>query len=249
MKKLLLSGILLALTASVALAGTLNLTYGAGCWADGTPLTSRTFACNSNSGNFSMTGSFIPTVAKNDWAGMSAILDGHTLEGVNLPDWWQFSNTGACRQASMSTSADFTTAPGGCLDIWLGAAVGGIAAYQTTLFPPPAPLNVPPPNRFRLKIGYVLASNQVIPADGSEYYGFRVTINNTKTMGTPSCAGCATPLTMVLEEIGSTGEASGVEKITVPASNGCLTWQVGGPDCGATPARNSTWGQVKSLYR
>ena len=73
MKKLLLSGILLALTASVALAGTLNLTYGAGCWSDGTPLTAKTFACTSNTGNMQITGSFIPTVAKDDWAGMSAM--------------------------------------------------------------------------------------------------------------------------------------------------------------------------------
>ena len=136
-----------------------------------------------------------------------------------------------------------------CQDLFGGNAVGGVAAYQTTLFPPPFPLNVPPPNRFRLKIGFVLATNGTIPADGTEYYAFRATVNNTKTVGTPSCAGCLTPLTMVLEEIGSTGETSGVEKITIPAGNGCLTWQTGGPSCGSTPALNSTWGQVKSLYR
>jgi len=249
MKKLLLSVILLALTASVALAGHLNLNYGAGCWSDGTPLAAKTFACNVNSGNFQMTASFIPTAPRADWVGMTAILDGHTQPGVPLPAWWQFYNTGSCRQASMSTSADFTSSPAiGCMDPFGGLANGGIGAYQTTLYPPPAPLNVPPANRFRLKVAYGLTTEGDLPV-GVEYYAFRATVNYLKTMGTTACAGCATPLTMVLEEIRSTGLASGSELITLPAGNGCLTWQVGGPGCGETPAVNSTWGQVKSLYR
>ncbi len=250
MKKLLLSGILLALTTSVALAGTLNVNYGGGCWSDGTPLAAKTFACNTNTGSFQFTASFIPTVAKTDWLGMTAIFDGHTLSGVDLPAWWQLSNTGSCRQASLSTSADFTGSPQvGCVDPFLGLAAGGIAAYQTTLFPAPYPINVPAPNRFRLKVGYGIVVNITVPGDGTEYYAFRGTINYTKTVGTNSCAGCSTPLTMVLEEIGSTGETSGVERITMPAGNNCLTWQTGGPGCLETPANNTTWGQVKSLDR
>ena len=250
MKKLLLSGILLALTASVALAGSFNLNYGGGCWSDGTPLTSKTFACNTNTGNVQFTASFIPLVAKTDWLGVTVILDGASNSGVNLPDWWQFFNTGACRSASLSVSGDFTGSPGvGCVDPFSGLAAGGIAAYQTTLYPPPFPLNVPPPNRFRLKVGLGITTNISIPGDGTEYYAVRGTINYGKTVGTPACAGCLVPLTMILEEIGSTGEASGVEKITTPAANQCLSWQVGGPSCLETPAVNSTWGQVKSLYR
>jgi hypothetical protein len=250
MKKLLLSVILLALTASVALAGNLNINYGGGCWSDGTPLAAKTFACTSNTGNMQMTGSFIPTVHKTDWLGMTAILDGHTIEGVNLPDWWQLFNTGACRQASLSVSGDFTGSPQvGCVDPFSGLAAGGIGAYQTTLYPPPFPLNAPPPNRFRLKIAYGLTGEYALPVDGTEYYAFRVTVNNLKTVGTPSCAGCLTPLTMILEEIVSVSLVHGNETITLPAGNNCLTWQGGGPSCGETPALNSTWGQVKSLYR
>ncbi len=251
MKKLLLSGILLALTASVALAGTLNVNYGTGCWSDGTPLAAKTFACNSNSGASTIiTASFIPAVAYPDWVGITAILDGHTLTGVDLPAWWQLYNTGACRATSLSTSADFTTAPMvTCVDPFGGLAQGGIGAYQTTLYPPPFPLNVPPTNRFRLKVAYGITSEYALPADGTEYYGFRATINNAKTVGTGSCAGCSTPLTIVLEEVVSTSLVNGKEIITLPAGNNCLTWQSGGPGCLETPAVNSTWGQVKSLYR
>ena len=250
MKKLLFSGTLLVLTTSAALAGTLNLNYGGGCWSDGTPLAAKTFACDTNTGNVQFTASFIPTVAKTDWLGMMAILDGTTWPGVGLPDWWQLSNTGACRSAALSVSGDFTSAPQiGCVDPFQGQAQGGIAAYQTTLYPPPFPINVPPPNRFRLKVGLGMMTNISIPGDGTEYYAFRGTINYTKTIGTGACGGCSTPLAMVLTEIGSTGEASGVEYIMMPASNNCLAWQPGPAGCYIVPARATTWGQVKSLYR
>ena len=249
MKKLLLSGVLLALTASVALAGHLNVNYGMGCWSDGTPIAAKTFACTANTGNMMITASFIPTADKADWVGVSGVLDGSTNPGTPLPAWWQLYNTGACRSAALTVSGDFIAAPQvGCVDIFAGAANGGIGAYQTELYPPPAPLNVPAPERFRLKVAYVLI-DPIFVAGGAEYYAFRATITNVKTVGTGACAGCLTPLTMVLEQINSIGLTSGDEIIVDPAANACLTWQTGGPGCGATPATNSTWGQVKSLYR
>ncbi len=251
MQKLLLGGILLALTAPVALAGTLNLNYGAGCWSDGTPLAAKTFACDTNTGEFQITASFIPAVAKTDWLGVTAILDGQTLAYADLPAWWQLWNTGSCRQAALTTSADFTSSPHiGCADPFLlSPAQGGIGAFETNLYPPPFPMNMPAPSRFRLKVGYGMVINIEIPGDGTEYYAFRATVNYTKTLGTGSCGGCSTPLTMVLTQIQSIGETSGRETITRPAANSCLTWQTAGLPCSAVPARNSTWGQVKSLYR
>ncbi len=250
MKTLLLSGILLALTATVAPAGTLNINFGAGCWSDGTPLAVKTFACDTNSGSMVMTASFIPAVQYPDWVGITAIIDGHTFVGVNLPAWWQLYNTGACRSTSLSVSGDFTMSPRvGCVDPFDGLAQGGIGAYQTTLYPPPYPLNVPAPNRFRLKVAYGIVSEYALPADGTEYYAFRATINYAKTVGTGSCANCQVPVTMLLEEIASTSLVHGKEIIRAAAANYCLKWQTGGLNCWETPAENPTWGQVKSLYR
>jgi hypothetical protein len=78
-------------------------------------------------------------------------------------------------------------------------------------------------------------------------------ITNAKTVGSPSCAGCTTPMHRVhLSQHHHLGQPTGI-KLTEPATPGSnyITWQGGGGNfCpAATPTRNSTWGAVKSLYR
>ncbi len=67
-------------------------------------------------------------------------------------------------------------------------------------------------------------------------------------MGTGSCPGCATDACLNLNEIKSVENTGGVERNTTPLVNAWLNWQSGPYICWV-PARSTTWGRVKSLYR
>ncbi len=249
MNKAVLSTCVLLLSgAPAAHASGFDITYGPGCWLEN-PSSAQTFACDTNEGSMTFTVSCILTQPVPDFVGFSAAVDGETWVGVNLPAWWQLSNAGACRATSLTVSADFTTAPrAACADLFGGLANGGIEAYETIRYPPPPPLNVPPPNHLRLKVAYGLPS-QVEAAAGAWFYLFRATIDHAKTVGTGACGGCLAPLTLHLEEVVAHGTVSGEVVMTKAMNNWCLTWRGGAESCWYVPARNSTWGQVKGLYR
>src|SRR5438874_5667832 len=109
MKKVtLLCGMLLALTASIASAAPgVNLKWN-DCFGDG-GATSRAFACSNNTG----VGALPATGTKNKLeasfelgadlatvSGLEIVIDVATASAA-LPAWWQFKNTGACRQGSL----------------------------------------------------------------------------------------------------------------------------------------------------
>ncbi len=257
MSRVILAACLLALLTTSAHAGGVNFTWGTGCWQDGAA-TLETFACDTNTGSSTLTGSFLLDRDMPRFAALIGIVDLQSSSPV-LPDWWQLSDQAiaplGCRAGLISGSGDFTSAPGGCADPWLGLAVGGVAAWQTQYSPPPPPLEAPASDRARLKIGLVLANVNPLVA-GREYYGFNARIDHAKTVGTGACAGCSVPAVFVLNMI----EAQGVDMatytvvqralLTTPLANSCVFWQAEtASPCSATPARNSTWGQVKSLYR
>ncbi len=252
---LLLCSALLTLGAPAALAGGVNVTWtdaSGGCWSDGVQVASRSFACNTNAGSVTMCGSFVCSVGHPDFVGIEVVVDGRTSDGSALPDWWQLFNSGACRQAALSSSADFTSAPGlGCTDPWLGQAQGGVAAWQTNLFPPPPPANVPTIDWMRLKIAYTTALLRPSPLlAGVEYYGFYATVNYTKTVGAGACAGCTTPVYFALNWI-KVAESTGVVEfatVALPGGNQCLNFNTSGYPCWV-PTRSTTWGQVKAMYR
>ena len=83
---------------------------------------------------------------------------------------------------------------------------------------------------------------------------------NAKTVGLGSCAGCLTPVCIVLNSVNVVAGTSANIKLSGPTNgidSNVATWQGGagvstllGQGCpAATPNRNTTWGQVKSLYR
>src|SRR5690349_7218163 len=127
MKKiLLLSGVLLAFSASMALAaGGLNLAWGPSCWADN-PAASKTWTCATNGATLAtFTGSFTVGSDIPDFVGISAVID-LQANSATLPAWWDFFNPGSCRPTSLSVGADFTTTTTSCNDVFAGQAGGGI---------------------------------------------------------------------------------------------------------------------------
>ncbi len=259
MNRLVLACCSLALTASTALAGGVNLGWNQ-CWPEG-GTANKKFACASNSGSDVLVGSFQPASPHSKFVGIEVILDGQSVLSA-LPDWWQLWNAGACRQAALTASADFLTAPMvACADPWLGLAQGGIAAYQTTLFPPPPPINIPSANVLRIKVAYALVEPETLVA-GTEYYGFKLTISHVNSTGPGACAGCDAGLCLVLTQIKAVDTNGFIEYLTTPIQNQSVSWECATlqeyilpppvclPVSGCTvAARSRTWGQVKAMDR
>ena len=245
-KTLLITGVLLALTASIAsAAGGINLGWNDCVGAGG--LVNKNFICNTNTGNNDMYASFDPPQTLTTVNGNNQLIDLQSASAA-LPDWWQFKNAGSCRLASLIANGG----PGTCADPWTGQGAPGIAAYLVTANTPSMPLN-----RARIIGSIAVASafaGQVDP--GTEYFSMVFRVNNAKTVGSGVCAGCQTAVCIVLNEItitqppGTPGESP---KVVDPLVSNYCTWQggaVGGAGCpGVTPTINKTWGQVKSLYR
>ena len=109
MKYSVLVVFVLALAAPAAQAGGFNLTWGTGCWQDN-PATLNTFACDSNDGSVSFTVSFATDTELPGFSLFQAELDLQS-DSPDLPDWWQLTDSGGCRQGSLSISTDVAAPP------------------------------------------------------------------------------------------------------------------------------------------
>jgi len=245
MKYLVLVLFALAVTAPPARAYGFNLTWGTGCWRDN-PATLSTSACDSDAGSVSFTVSFLSPVSTSVFYGIEAWLDLQS-DTPELPDWWQLTGPGGCRQGSLAVSFDASATPGGCADPWQGRElVFNYVNWSTAAFPRYG--DILAANRAKLYVRHIVAANGVPLPGGVEYYGFTVTISFAKTVGAGACGGCSTPVTIVLNRVNVVG--SNFFSLTTSLDNQCLRWQAGGvTPCSATPTRSSTWGMLKSLYR
>jgi len=239
---------LVALATGSARAGGFNLAWGSGCYAEN-PVVNRTFGCDTGTlRDATIVGSFQIDRAMSDFVGIEAVIDVQS-DSPALPPWWDFFNSGACRQASLSASADFTSAPGSsCTDAFAGRAGGGIAAYQTAGTVPGVPSGLA--NAARLKLAYAVPEPFAIQG-GVEYYGFRIRIDAQRTIGSGTCGGCNAAVTLVVNDITVAGMGGGVEHETSGLQSPCVTWQGTDATCAADQSRahNASWGRVKSFYR
>ena len=245
MKRLILVMGVVAATlfgASSAMANGLTLAWQ-GCASDGF-LSNRNSTCLVNTGNNTMVGTFQLDSDIIGVTGVEVVLDWITASGV-LPPWWEFS-TGACRPTSITANPTISGAAVNCVDWANGAGAGGLAATSTNGTIAPADTAA----HRRIKIGFAVASAVDVFAL-QDYFAFNCLINNAKTVGTGACAGCLTPVCIVLNSIlvqPGTNPGTKVIQGIAPGSN-FATWQTGtGANCAAVPTRNTTWGQVKSLY-
>ena len=241
-----------------------NHCHGDAGWAQ-----NADFACNTNVGTHVMVGLFQLASPMETVIGEEIVLDLATAS-PSLPPWWQLKNTGFCRQLSLSATFIPDPADVGCPDWSAGLSVGGIGGYCTAFNAMPGGCGIPsqPANTARIKlIAAVAGANAQDLLGGQNYFAFSLSINHAKTIGTGSCDGCATPVCIVLNSImvaapgafiGDTfvSDQRFITATTAPGSN-FITWQGGGGVVGgggigcpaATPTRQSTWGNVKSLYR
>ena len=247
--------VLTATTASLAQAVGINLTWSTGtvgCWPE-KHTSLATWSCgNETDGPWTFVASFKMDAAKTDFTGVKVTIGGQAAD-AHLPDWWQLTNPGACRQNDLTLSADFTSALNqGCKDPFAGAATVTSVQFWTSLFPPPPPLNVPLPSRFSLRVVVQLPAPKSLSA-ANEWYALRGTVDAGHTTVTqPVCSGCASTVYLGLVQVGVLGSTSSYA-ISTHLNNLCIGWQSWGDASlcqnSATPARNPTWGLIKTLYR
>jgi hypothetical protein len=243
-KTLLFAGLLLALTASVAMAAGVGVSWKNFCWGETGSSSNLTWACNTNSNvNIRMTTSFKLDTPMPTFGAVGVYMEGMT-EAAAVPDWWKLGDatTSDCRNGtilSMSTDGTVLANGGGdvCLDVWGGIGYGGVGLYSW--------------DGNRMHMNGVWAVGAGIPiAANTEYFAVQFRVTGARTVGT--CTGCLTPAIWGLQKISVEGFGGDIRPLDMPyaGGNACLTWQSSTLPCAApVPARNTTWGQVKSLYR
>lgn len=110
------------------------------------------------------------------------------------------------------------------------------------------------PDRARLVLIIAAPTSQVPFEAGVEYYAFRLLLSQENSVGAGACGGCDAPVCIVMNQL-TIGQPAGMGDYVLQsaADRNYVTWQggdIGGAGCPiATPARNRTWGAIKSLYR
>ncbi len=242
MKRMLPLATFLALVLAAATAGADpggNISWDR-CWPEGGS-SQKFFACNTNTGSAVLMVSFALPSAVTNFSGVVFTIDGRTADGSPLPAWWQLYNPGACRQTALSATCDFSAEPQvGCASPWPpGAEINtcGVGAYQTALYPPPFPLNVPTPDRLRIKGASGSGTLRALSA-GVEYYACRLQIQYSKTVGAGSCAACDRGLCLNLTDLALLSNTGTILRFTYgpyyppsdppysqPRQPGTVSWQ------------------------
>lgn len=238
-KTLLISGVLLALTATVASAAGINLSW-TDCGTNGQ--LNRNFACNitGNPPNV-LIASYDPPTGLTKVSGINTIMDLQTLSPIGATSWWDLFNSGSCRSAVPFANISF---PFTCNDYFQGGGSGGITAYIPT-----------GTNRRRLGGSWSQGEANLGPVPaGTETYALQIVISNALT--TTCNAGCSEAACIVFNDLlisQPIGEPIGSPSLGNALGRNWVTWQGGAiaaPGCPqATPTINRTWGQVKSIYR
>lgn len=252
MKRMILAlGMVAAMlvTASSAMAAGINMRWD-NCFGDA-GVSDKAFACNVNTGSNTMVGSFVLDNNITLVTGIEVVIDLIVANGQTVPDWWLYNAPGGatgCRTTGLTVNPTISGSAVNCIDWAQGGAAGGLAAYSNELGSISPTVSA---SHKRIKIGFAVAPPGIDVVAAQEYFAFNILLNHSKTVGTGSCVGCTLPVCLVLNSIlvqPGTNPGTKLGTGTVAGSNFC-TWQGGaGADCQAVPTKNSTWGQVKSLY-
>ncbi len=218
----------------------LNLSWEA-CGSDGA--SNRDFACDRNTGSERIVASFVAPSGITQLVGMRSTLQ-VTLNAPTLPAWWQLKNVGACRASALTLALTADPAWTTCHDYWQTQALGTISQYE---------VGRPASNAAVITVSTSLAEEFAGPLEaGTEYHAFTLVLSHTKTVGNGACAGCEIAGCVVFTHA-TLLQPPGAGERTIPGpasgwSNLAL-WHSAVPyTCFGVPARNTTWGAIKSLY-
>lgn len=205
------------------------------------------FGCDSNDLSFDLFCSFQPPANFSDEViGVEVVVDVQHASPV-LPDWWQMGSSG-CRAGQLLANADFSS-HSDCVDPWAGPESAEVQGFDIG-----QPRGGANQVRIRAVAG-VLPKAAVSLLSTEIYYGLKIRFFTGGTTGSGSCGGCLAPACLVLNGIVIRTLADppeGPVTIVTPgfAGSNFATWRGGaGADCNVVPARRSSWGQIKALYR
>ena len=254
MKKLLLL-VLASLALPVAAFAGGDLTWKE-CVGSAGALNNQVFNCTGTTNiNYVLIVQFKSPTGLANAVAVTAIVDLETDQGaVPLSPFWRY-DAGACQRPgaiqgvamfdniALVPTCDPVGGTGSDLDLWDGDGSGGtegIGAYGA---------DFPTPGRGR----FVLIDARTTPTglvpSPANYYAFHLTFNNRHRS---DCAGCTQKAALVLNKIIiESNDGTPPLELTGPdKKSNCATINGGGQAlCDATPARNTTWGQLKAIYR
>jgi hypothetical protein len=179
------------------------------------------------------------------FVGIQAVIDIQTSSPL-LPDFWrrgllECADGNVVFPGSLSGLGNAT-----CVNLWAGGNTGGGYDYTS---------GFGGPGRARLRVVFA-RDFPTSTTYGQHYLGASVELETFKDVeqGSGVCAGCQVPACLVLNsiELFQVAGSAPVDQYTMsnPNIRNWITWQGGDPSCvAATPAKNKTWGSVKSLYR
>ena len=231
--------LLALLPVRAAALGGINLKWD-GCSLDGAG--AKTFACDANTGDaFALYVSVAAPSAVPALVGVGVRVN-LAFDDVAIPAWWQTA-TGQCREGAVAVSyapADLVTA---CPDVWQGR--GSLSVQQVL---PGWRANV-----LRVVSAAAMPADSAVylPEDGPEYTACRISIARANSTGAGACAGCALGACMYAEEVDLyQPDPAPMIAVTNVLNSALVTWNSAYTGCNAdVPARNRSWGQIKSLYR
>jgi hypothetical protein len=234
-------------------AGHVNLSWDDCYDADGTPSANKNFSCASNSGRAHLLATVIPQDDVPRFSAYVATIDLLSSSTTGIPSWWNFNLSSptcnpqtVCRPGSLGADTQFN-GPTFCFTDNLGSGTEVLATE----------FGVGGPQHGRITLQVVQSLSRVALNAGQQYGVADFFINFDKTTGTGACNGCHEPmcLTFSLLRIYQTDSdpqhlalTEMIEATTQQVGN-VVTWQGPNSACGATRARNTTWGSIKSFYR
>ena len=262
-KTLLLTGVLLALSASLAAAAGLNLGWNLACPTTTLSAVDTSFPCDDNTLSFTIIGSAVAPAGLSKVTAEELVFDLQEAGGVLQP-WWRLEDANAstpagCRGTdpvtnpvgSLSLTAAFAGASTAvCKNYWATSASGGqnyVPGFSGA-------------DKARLQGVFArTAASAGALTSGVQYYVANIGLDTQHTIADPTdptiyvCAGCADGVCLVFNSCKfdqPPGTPNGDITVGTVDQRQNVTWQGGGTvDCQAIPVRRATWGKVKSLYR
>jgi hypothetical protein len=207
-----------------------------------TAASTATFACANDQGAEQLVASFTLEQPVDDVIAVEVVVDVQ-FASPTVPPWWQFDQFG-CREDNL-TAVSVPPLKPACQDFWNQFLSPGVL-YQVG-----GPRGNP--SQSRIVVSFALPSTtppRRLEA-GPMYYAATLVIQN---LHTPACGGCLTNACLVLNSIrlGRVPGSPGEDPMLVqpgPQNGNFATWQGGAASCSAVPARSSSSGRLKSLYR
>ena len=135
--------------------------------------------------------------------------------------------------------------------LWTTQAYGGMGAWIYDAS-----------NRFHTVIGFATAGNRAANLSTTKQYNaFHIAVATSNTVHVVpdpdngieeviSCAGCTEGMSLILNQIGLYGSAA-EDQVYLPmiGCSSCIEYQGGSGACCPGAVRNTTWGELKGLYR